>query len=182
VDIHCVTRWSKLGTQWRGVSVDTLLDQVAADAPYVLAFCDGGYTTNLPAEDVTGGKACVAFGYDGRPLEAEHGGPARLLVPPDWQVPVVRCGELVDRRLRAPGIGGVWLDGGRVVQHRGGDFPQPFHCGGLGEQGLVAVHGIQQEPLVALPGRGRRGTSRRSRRSARRRRVSSWRRVFWPGS
>jgi DMSO/TMAO reductase YedYZ molybdopterin-dependent catalytic subunit len=81
VDIHCVTRWSKLGTQWRGVSVDTLLDQVAAKAPYVLAFCDGGYTTNLPAEDVTGGKAWVAFGYDGAPLEPEHGGPARLLVP-----------------------------------------------------------------------------------------------------
>jgi DMSO/TMAO reductase YedYZ molybdopterin-dependent catalytic subunit len=81
VDIHCVTRWSKLGTQWRGVSVDTLLGQVAAKAPYVLAFCDGGYTTNLPAEDVTGGKAWVAFGYDGAPLEPEHGGPARLLVP-----------------------------------------------------------------------------------------------------
>jgi DMSO/TMAO reductase YedYZ molybdopterin-dependent catalytic subunit len=81
VDIHCVTRWSKLGTQWRGVSVDTLLDQVMAEAPYVLAFCDGGYTTNLPAEDVTGGKAWVAFGYDGAPLEPEHGGPARLLVP-----------------------------------------------------------------------------------------------------
>ena len=54
-DIHCVTRWSKLGTQWRGVPVDTLLDQVAAEAPYVLAFCDGGYTTNPPAGDVTGG-------------------------------------------------------------------------------------------------------------------------------
>jgi DMSO/TMAO reductase YedYZ molybdopterin-dependent catalytic subunit len=81
VDIHCVTRWSKLGTVWRGVPVDTLLDQVAAEAPYVLAFCDGGYTTNLPAEDVTGGKAWVAFGYDGAPLEPEHGGPARLLVP-----------------------------------------------------------------------------------------------------
>jgi len=81
VDIHCVTRWSKLGTRWRGVSVDTLLDQVAAEDPYVLAFCDGGYTTNLPAEDVTGGKAWVAFGYDGAPLEPEHGGPARLLVP-----------------------------------------------------------------------------------------------------
>ena len=81
VDIHCVTRWSKLGTQWRGVPVDTLLDQVAADAPYVLAFCDGGYTTNLPTEDVTGGKAWVAFGYDGEPLPPEHGGPARLLVP-----------------------------------------------------------------------------------------------------
>jgi DMSO/TMAO reductase YedYZ molybdopterin-dependent catalytic subunit len=80
-DIHCVTRWSKFGTQWRGVSVDTLLDEVAADGPYVLACCDGGYTTNLPAEDVTGGKAWVAFGYDGQPLEPEHGGPARLLVP-----------------------------------------------------------------------------------------------------
>ena len=81
VDIHCVTRWSKLGTQWRGVSVDTLLDQASAETPYVLAFCDGGYTTNLPTEDVTGGKAWVAFGYDGAPLEPEHGGPARLLVP-----------------------------------------------------------------------------------------------------
>ena len=79
VDIHCVTRWSKLGTQWRGVSVDTLLDQVAAEAPYVLAFCDGVYTTNLPTEDVTGGKAWVAFGYNGEPLEPEHGGPAWLL-------------------------------------------------------------------------------------------------------
>ena len=81
VDIHCVTRWSKLGTQWRGVSVDTLLDQVAAEAPYVLAFCDGGYTTNLPVTDVTGGQAWVASGYDGQPLDPEHGGPARLLVP-----------------------------------------------------------------------------------------------------
>jgi DMSO/TMAO reductase YedYZ molybdopterin-dependent catalytic subunit len=81
VDIHCVTRWSKLDTIWQGVSVDTLLDLVDHDAPYVLAFCDGGYTTNLPLEDVTGGKAWVAFGYDGEPLEPEHGGPARLLVP-----------------------------------------------------------------------------------------------------
>jgi DMSO/TMAO reductase YedYZ molybdopterin-dependent catalytic subunit len=80
-DIHCVTRWTKLGTQWRGVSVDTLLDQAGYDAPYVMAFSDGGYTTNLPAADVTGGQAWVAFGYGGGPLEAEHGGPARLLVP-----------------------------------------------------------------------------------------------------
>ena len=80
-DIHCVTRWSKFDTRWRGVSVDTLLGQAGQDAPYVLAFCDGGYTTNLPIEDVTGGKAWVAFGYDGQPLEPEHGGPARLLVP-----------------------------------------------------------------------------------------------------
>ena len=80
-DIHCVTSWSKLDTAWQGVSVDTLLDTVEHDSPYVLAFCDGGYTTNLPIEDVTGGKAWVAFGYDGDPLEPEHGGPARLLVP-----------------------------------------------------------------------------------------------------
>jgi DMSO/TMAO reductase YedYZ molybdopterin-dependent catalytic subunit len=80
-DIHCVTRWSKLDTSWQGVSVDTLLDEVEHDASYVLAFCDGGYTTNLPLEDVSGGRAWIAYGYDGEPLEPEHGGPARLLVP-----------------------------------------------------------------------------------------------------
>jgi DMSO/TMAO reductase YedYZ molybdopterin-dependent catalytic subunit len=81
VDIHCVTRWSKLDTQWQAVSLDTLLAQVEHDAEYVIAFSDGGYTTNLPLADVTGGQAWVAFGYDGSPLPPEHGGPARLLVP-----------------------------------------------------------------------------------------------------
>jgi DMSO/TMAO reductase YedYZ molybdopterin-dependent catalytic subunit len=80
-DIHCVTRWSKLDTHWQAVSIDTLLEQVEHDARYVLAFCDGGYTTNLPLPDVTGGQAWLAFGYDGQPLPPEHGGPARLLVP-----------------------------------------------------------------------------------------------------
>ena len=80
-DIHCVTKWSKLDTVWEGVSVDTLLEGVETAAEYVLAYCDGGYTTNLPLEDVTGGKAWVAFGYDGEALDPEHGGPARLLVP-----------------------------------------------------------------------------------------------------
>ena len=81
VDIHCVTKWSKLGTRWEGVSVDTLLEGVETAAEYVTAFCDGDYTTNLPLEDVTGGKAWVAYAYDGEPLEPAHGGPARLLVP-----------------------------------------------------------------------------------------------------
>ena len=81
VDIHCVTRWSKLDTSWRGVSVDTLLDAADHAADYVTAFCDGGYTTNLPVEDVTGGRAWVAYEYEGEPLEPAHGGPARLLVP-----------------------------------------------------------------------------------------------------
>jgi DMSO/TMAO reductase YedYZ molybdopterin-dependent catalytic subunit len=81
VDIHCVTKWSKLGTRWRGVAVDTLLEGVDTDAEYVLAFSDGGYTTNMPLADVVDGQAWLAFEYDGSELEAEHGGPARLLVP-----------------------------------------------------------------------------------------------------
>jgi DMSO/TMAO reductase YedYZ molybdopterin-dependent catalytic subunit len=84
-DIHCVTKWSKLDTVWEGVSVDTLVAEAGARgveaAPYVLAVSDGGYTTNLPLADVTGGKAWVAMKYGGAPLTPEHGGPARLLVP-----------------------------------------------------------------------------------------------------
>jgi DMSO/TMAO reductase YedYZ molybdopterin-dependent catalytic subunit len=81
VDIHCVTSWSKFDTSWEGVSVDTLLDGVGTAAEHILAFCDGGYTTNLPLEDVTGGRAWVVDTYDGEPLVPEHGGPVRLLVP-----------------------------------------------------------------------------------------------------
>ena len=80
-DIHCVTKWSKLDTEWEGVSVDTLLSGVVTRATHVVAFCDGGYTTNLPIEDVTQGKAWVVDTYAGQPLDPEHGGPVRLLVP-----------------------------------------------------------------------------------------------------
>jgi len=81
VDLHCVTKWSKLGTRWRGVSLDVLLDGIVTTAPHALAHCDGGYTTNLPLADLRGGKAWIAYGYDDAPLAPEHGGPARLLVP-----------------------------------------------------------------------------------------------------
>jgi DMSO/TMAO reductase YedYZ molybdopterin-dependent catalytic subunit len=81
VDISCVTKWTKLDMIWEGVPVDALLEGVETSAEYLTAFCDGGYTTNLPVADVTGGKAWIAFAYDGEPLEPEHGGPARLLVP-----------------------------------------------------------------------------------------------------
>jgi DMSO/TMAO reductase YedYZ molybdopterin-dependent catalytic subunit len=81
VDIHCVTSWSKLDTHWSGVPIDTLLRDVTTDATFVTAFSDGGYTTNLPLADLTGGQAWIADGYDGEPLPADHGGPARLLVP-----------------------------------------------------------------------------------------------------
>ena len=62
-------------------TVDTLLEGVHTDAGYVTAWCDGGYTTNLPLEVLTGGRAWIAYEYGGEPLEPEHGGPARLLVP-----------------------------------------------------------------------------------------------------
>ncbi|NIK61370.1 molybdopterin-dependent oxidoreductase [Kribbella shirazensis] len=81
VDIHCVTRWSKLGTTWTGVPVDALLSDVDLDGDFVTAFSYGGYTTNLPLEDLLDGKAWVAFEYEAEPLDPEHGGPARLLVP-----------------------------------------------------------------------------------------------------
>jgi DMSO/TMAO reductase YedYZ molybdopterin-dependent catalytic subunit len=81
VDIHCVTKWSKFDTRWRGVPVDALLDGAEPWGKFVVAWCDGGYTTNLPLADVTGGKAWVAYEYGGEPLDPEHGGPARLLVP-----------------------------------------------------------------------------------------------------
>jgi DMSO/TMAO reductase YedYZ molybdopterin-dependent catalytic subunit len=79
VDIHCVTRWSKLDTRWRGVPVQSLLGSV--DTGYVMAHSDGGYTTNVPVKDLIDGKAWVAYSYDGSPLPPEHGGPARLLIP-----------------------------------------------------------------------------------------------------
>ncbi len=81
VDIHCVTQWSKHDTTWRGVSVDTLLGPLDTEAEYALVRSYGDYSTNLPLEDLLDGKAWVVFEYEGGELPAEHGGPARLLVP-----------------------------------------------------------------------------------------------------
>jgi DMSO/TMAO reductase YedYZ molybdopterin-dependent catalytic subunit len=81
VDLHCVTKWSKLGTTWRGVSLDVLLEDVESVADYALVHSYGGYTTNLPLQDLQDGQAWIVFEYDGEPLAPEHGGPARLLVP-----------------------------------------------------------------------------------------------------
>ena len=80
-DIHCVTRWSKLGTSWRGVSLDTLFADVETSYDYTMAHSYGGYTTNVPLDDLLDGKAWIAFEFDGEPLDPEHGGPARLLIP-----------------------------------------------------------------------------------------------------
>ena len=83
VDISCVTKWTHLDMRWKGVSLDTLLEQVELrpEAGFATAFCYGGYTTNLPIADLVNRQAFVAFEYDGRPLAPDHGGPARLVVP-----------------------------------------------------------------------------------------------------
>jgi DMSO/TMAO reductase YedYZ molybdopterin-dependent catalytic subunit len=81
VDIHCVTKWSKLDTAWQGVSLDLLFENVETSAEYALVHSYGGYTTNLPLEDLLDGKAWIAYRFDGEELAPVHGGPARLLVP-----------------------------------------------------------------------------------------------------
>lgn len=82
-DIHCVTKWSKLDTNWEGVSIDTLLEHVTLkpDAHFVMAYSYGGYTTNIPLDDLRNSRAFVGLRFEGQPLAAEHGGPARLVVP-----------------------------------------------------------------------------------------------------
>jgi len=83
VDIHCVTRWSKLDTTWTGVPVTTLLDRagVRPGATHVMAHSDGGYTTNIPLSVLRDDDVIVAHAYEGSPLEGDHGYPLRLLVP-----------------------------------------------------------------------------------------------------
>jgi DMSO/TMAO reductase YedYZ molybdopterin-dependent catalytic subunit len=83
VDIHCVTRWSKLDTAWRGVPLRDLLEKarVRPAGKYVMAYSDGGYTTNLPLDVVMDDDVLLAHTYDGMPLEPDHGAPLRLLVP-----------------------------------------------------------------------------------------------------
>ena len=83
VDIHCVTKWSKLDTRWKGVTFDALMKDAGQEAPgpYVMASSEGGYTTNVAVADLQTGKSLVAYAYDGQPIPPEHGGPVRLLVP-----------------------------------------------------------------------------------------------------
>jgi DMSO/TMAO reductase YedYZ molybdopterin-dependent catalytic subunit len=82
-DIHCVTSWSKFDTQWEGVLVDDILADAGLQPPtnFVLAHTVDGYSTNVPVPDLVSGKAMVALKFADRPLEPDHGGPARLLVP-----------------------------------------------------------------------------------------------------
>lgn len=80
-DIHCATKWFKLYSTWRGVALDTLLDDIVTAAEHLSIWSDDGYTTNLTIEDVVDGEAWVVYKYNGDPFEAEHGDPYSLLVP-----------------------------------------------------------------------------------------------------
>lgn len=83
-DFHCVTTWSRLGNLWEGVSIHELLQraEVLPEARYVVAHgYDFGWTTNLPLADLMQPDVLVADTHDGLPIDADHGGPARLMVP-----------------------------------------------------------------------------------------------------
>jgi DMSO/TMAO reductase YedYZ molybdopterin-dependent catalytic subunit len=82
-DIHCVTRWSKLDTVWRGVPASHVLDlaEVRPEGTHVMAYSDGGYTTNIPLATLLDDDVLLAHTYAGEPLEPDHGAPLRLLVP-----------------------------------------------------------------------------------------------------
>jgi len=84
-DFHCVTRWSRLGNVWEGVSTRDLLAQAGGAAPgaaFVLAHgYDRGFSTNLPLADFLAEDALVAIEHDGEPISTDHGGPARLMIP-----------------------------------------------------------------------------------------------------
>ncbi len=82
-DIHCVTTWSKMDTNFEGVSIPDLLKQaqVKPEAKAVMAHCYGGYTANLLLDDFIRDENLLAYVYEGEPLAADHGGPCRLLVP-----------------------------------------------------------------------------------------------------
>ena len=82
-DIHCVTKWSKFDTHWRGVRVRDVIDLVEVDpgVTHVLQHAEYGYTTNTPYADLLGDDVLLAYEFDGAPLAPDHGGPLRLMLP-----------------------------------------------------------------------------------------------------
>lgn len=82
-DIHCVTRWSKLDTVWEGVPFKAFaeLTEVKPEARFAIAHCEYGFTANIPLDALMDGDVLLAYKYDGRPLDPDHGYPLRLLVP-----------------------------------------------------------------------------------------------------
>jgi DMSO/TMAO reductase YedYZ molybdopterin-dependent catalytic subunit len=113
-DFHCVTRWSRLGNVWEGVSTRELVDRAggaSTKARFVLAYgYDYGWSTNLPLADFLSEDALVAITHDGEPLSADHGGPARLIVPQLYAWKSAKWVAGVE--LRADDQPGYWERGG----------------------------------------------------------------------
>ena len=83
-DIHCVTKWSKFDTVWKGCSLADLIAEAEPSpaATHAMFHCEFGYTSNLPLADVMAPHvALLAYQFDGQPLEGEHGYPLRTLIP-----------------------------------------------------------------------------------------------------
>jgi DMSO/TMAO reductase YedYZ molybdopterin-dependent catalytic subunit len=82
-DIHCVTTWSRYDNQWEGLSTRALLDacQPKPEARFVVLESHDGYTTNLSLEDFAAEDALLAHSWQGSPIERDHGGPVRVIVP-----------------------------------------------------------------------------------------------------
>lgn len=116
LDIHCVTRWSKLDTEWQGVSVAALVREgiikPLPEARYVIQHCEFGYTTNTPLETVLQDNFLLATHFAGEPLTPEHGYPLRAVV-----------GSFSDRSEKGTAYfwkGGKWLRG---LEFRADDQP-----------------------------------------------------------
>jgi DMSO/TMAO reductase YedYZ molybdopterin-dependent catalytic subunit len=111
-DIHCVTTWSRLNNTWEGISTSAIKELVVIkkEAKYVMVEGAGGFTTNLPMDDFFQEDALFALKHDGQPISAEHGGPARLVVPRLYFWKSDKC--VMGLRFMANNEPGYWEQGG----------------------------------------------------------------------
>ena len=111
-DFHCVTRWSRLDNLWEGVPTRIIAERagVKPEAKFVLVYAEEGWTTNMPVEDFLAEDALFAYKHDDRPLEADHGGPVRLVVPRLYAWKSAKWVRGVE--FRATDRPGFWEEGG----------------------------------------------------------------------
>ncbi len=81
-DIHCVTHWSRLGDTWEGISMKAVIEKAKPKGKYVMEWSSSvGYSTNIPIENATSDNAMLAYNFNDKPLEPQHGGPLRAVIP-----------------------------------------------------------------------------------------------------
>lgn len=123
-DIHCVTRWSKLGTTWRGVRIRDVLERAGLTdrAHFLISHSYTDYTANVPMESALAPNSLITWQHDGKPLTSEHGGPVRAIIDPEtlyfWKsAKFLRALEVVEHdspgfweRLGYNNRGDIWLE------------------------------------------------------------------------